>query len=163
VFKTTAGATVRQHIPLTFTPCHFGKERPWFACPQCGRRSGLLYVVTDPAFSCRKCCCLRYAAKSESRGRRGLNAARKIRTSLGGGPNLYDAFPRRPAKAASALATDCGESIVDHQAGRQSFSWRHRRSAELIPILVKKLPFCNKFRAIISQLADLDDQVRAAP
>lgn len=96
VFKTTAGETVRQRISLAFTPCHFGKERPWFVCPQCRRRIGVLYVVTDPAFSCRKCCCLRYAAQSESRGMRGLNAARKIRTSLGGGPSLYDPFPRRP-------------------------------------------------------------------
>jgi hypothetical protein len=97
VFKTPAGETVRQNITLTFTACHFGNQRPWFECPQCRRRSGVLYVVAVPAFSCRKCCGLHYAAEREPRSLRGVATARKIRMAAGGGPSVLEAFPRRPA------------------------------------------------------------------
>ncbi len=36
---------VREPVPLDWTACHFGGERPWFVCPGagCGRRVAILY------------------------------------------------------------------------------------------------------------------------
>src|SRR5437763_483333 len=39
---------IEEVVPLTWTPCHFGGERPWFLCPgavrgrYCGRRVAVL-------------------------------------------------------------------------------------------------------------------------
>jgi hypothetical protein len=57
----------------------------------------MLYVAGRPLFACRRCHGLSYVATREPRNLRGLHAARKIRMSLGGGPNLFDRFPPRPA------------------------------------------------------------------
>ncbi len=36
---------VRETVPLTWTACNFGGQRPWFICPGtgCGRRVAILY------------------------------------------------------------------------------------------------------------------------
>jgi hypothetical protein len=52
-----------QRIRLTFTPCNFGGSRPWFLCPNCGRRIGKLYfpaVGGNPVWLCRHCYGLTY-------------------------------------------------------------------------------------------------------
>ena len=33
---------IRQVIPLDWTPCHYGGQRPWFRCPGCQRRVAVL-------------------------------------------------------------------------------------------------------------------------
>jgi hypothetical protein len=102
-FQTEDGALVRQRVPLTRTACRMGGERPWFICDvvvdgkRCGRRCAVLYVTDTPAFACRLCLRLSYASQRESPSLRGLLKARKIRTRLGGGPNVFDDFPPRPA------------------------------------------------------------------
>src|SRR6516162_7410312 len=41
--------TIRQRVPITWTPCRFGGRRPWFRCSghldggYCGRRAAVLY------------------------------------------------------------------------------------------------------------------------
>jgi hypothetical protein len=102
-FQTKDGARVRQRVPLTWTACRMGGERPWFICDvvvdgrRCGRRCAVLYVASTPLFACRLCLGLSYASQRESPRLRGLLKARRIRTRLGGGPNLFDDFPPRPA------------------------------------------------------------------
>jgi hypothetical protein len=102
-FQTEAGALVRQRVPLTWTACRWGGERPWFVCDvvadgrRCGRRCAVLYVAGAPLFACRLCLRLSYASQRESPSLRGLLKARKIRTRLGGGPDLFDELPSRPA------------------------------------------------------------------
>ncbi len=101
-FRTTDGVLVEQRVPLTFTAQRLGR-RVWFTCDavvdgqHCGRRCAVLYVASSPVFACRRCHGLSYVAQREPRSLRGLQAARKIRASLGGGPSLYDPLPRRPA------------------------------------------------------------------
>ena len=51
---------VRQAIGLEYTPCNFGGRRPWFTCPGCQRRVGVL-VCADTHFACRQCYQLPYA------------------------------------------------------------------------------------------------------
>ena len=57
--KRDASQTVR----IAHTPCHYGKERPWFACPVCQRRAGLLYMRFS-RFACRHCQRVAYASQS---------------------------------------------------------------------------------------------------
>jgi hypothetical protein len=52
---------IRERIRLTRTPCTFGGNRIWFACPGCGDRCAVLYAVKG-GFQCRKCHCVAYAS-----------------------------------------------------------------------------------------------------
>jgi hypothetical protein len=52
--------SVEQHVPISWTPCRFGGERPWFVCDvravgvYCGRRVAKLYAG-GRLFACRHC------------------------------------------------------------------------------------------------------------
>ena len=74
VMRSVIGGRVyRQEIALVTTPCRFGGERFWFACPGCGRRVGKVYLpcvmyvnnarVSD--FLCRHCYPLTYEQRRE--------------------------------------------------------------------------------------------------
>ena len=58
-YHSGAGAEweeVKEPVPLEWTPCNFGGERPWFVCPGagCGRRVAILYGW-GKYFLCRHC------------------------------------------------------------------------------------------------------------
>jgi hypothetical protein len=88
---------IAQGIRVTWMRCRFGGQRPWFLCPVtlCGRKCAKLYLARG-FFACRDCHRLAYASQREPVGLRGLHKARKIRASLGGGANVFEAFPERP-------------------------------------------------------------------
>jgi len=92
---------VRQTVPLEWTPCRFGGERPWFVCSvysngrYCGRDVTKLYGA-GKLFACRKCYRLAYASQQESAHQRGLQKAQAIRMRLGGDANMLEAFPAKP-------------------------------------------------------------------
>jgi hypothetical protein len=52
---------VEFRVPVERTPCHFGGTRPWFRCPRCDRRVGVLYDA-GKWFWCRHCTGLPYAS-----------------------------------------------------------------------------------------------------
>jgi hypothetical protein len=60
--------TVQQRVPIRWTPCRFGGERPWFVCDAsvngvyCGRRVAKLYGG-GRLFACRHCYRLGYAVQ----------------------------------------------------------------------------------------------------
>lgn len=60
--------SVEQQVPIRWTPCRFGGERPWFVCDvgangvNCGRRVTKLYGG-GRLFACRHCYCLGYAVQ----------------------------------------------------------------------------------------------------
>lgn len=62
----------REHdyrVPLTYTECNFGGERPWFVCPGegCGERVGKLYCRSGSDFYlCRHCHDLGYESSQKS-------------------------------------------------------------------------------------------------
>lgn len=72
----------RYWVPLTWTRCHFGGERPWFICPQngCGRRVAILYV--ESVLACRHCCSLIYPSRCEPPRDRAARRALRIRQRL---------------------------------------------------------------------------------
>jgi hypothetical protein len=59
---------VHQRVPISWTPCRFGGERPWFICDvsttgvHCGRPVGKLYSG-GRFFACRHCHHLGYAVQ----------------------------------------------------------------------------------------------------
>jgi hypothetical protein len=89
-------------IPVTWSSCGFGGQRPWFTClnfrngKPCQRRAAILYF-DGKSFACRRCCCagLAYASQAEGRTARAIRKARKLRMRLEGGPALVE-FPPKP-------------------------------------------------------------------
>jgi hypothetical protein len=56
-------------VPVVWTPCNLGGERPWFLCPErrCGCRVAKLYLPPSSAryFLCRHCHDLSYRSRQE--------------------------------------------------------------------------------------------------
>ena len=80
---------------IEWTHLPSGGKRPWFLCPSCGRRCGVLYLIRS-RFLCRKCGGLSYECQNEPRHFRALRKAQKIRVRLGGSANMTEPFPSRP-------------------------------------------------------------------
>lgn len=53
-----------QTIRLAHTACGFGSTRPWFVCPLCQRRAGLLFMRWG-RFACRHCQRVAYSSQSD--------------------------------------------------------------------------------------------------
>jgi hypothetical protein len=70
---------VKETVPLGWTACNFGGERPWFLCPGagCGRLVAVLYGP-GRYFLCRHCYDLRYESQREDKTHRALRRAQKI-------------------------------------------------------------------------------------
>jgi hypothetical protein len=92
--------SVSEAIPITYAPCRYGGERPYFLCPgvvngrHCGRRVAKLYAG-GRYFLCRHCYRLSYASQSEAEHDRMLRRANKRRMRLGGEPGTCSLI-RRP-------------------------------------------------------------------
>jgi hypothetical protein len=89
--------SVKETMPLEWTACNFGGERPWFICPGagCDRRVAKLYGP-GMYFLCRHCYDLRYESQREDKKTRALRRAQKIRPRLGGSANMMEPFPEKP-------------------------------------------------------------------
>lgn len=83
-------------VNLTWTPCNFGGERPWFLCPVvgCGRRVAILYG--GRIFACRHCHQLAYPSQRESSDDRAARRADKIRKKLGWFPGILNGTGWKP-------------------------------------------------------------------
>ena len=55
---------MRQRVPILATPCHFGGQRQWFACPHCARRVAVLFLRAN-GFFCRRCNRIAYGSQSD--------------------------------------------------------------------------------------------------
>jgi hypothetical protein len=88
---------VREPVPLTWTACNFGGERPWFVCPGdgCSRRVAILYGP-GRYFLGRCCYDLVYESQRENAMSRALRRAQNIRERLGGSANMMQPFPEKP-------------------------------------------------------------------
>ena len=94
---------VEQRVSITWTPCHFGGQRPWFVCAThlsgkyCGRRVAVLYLAGE-VFACRKCYGLAYASQQGGLLFRNLRKSQSIRMRLGGNPDPFAPFPAKPRR-----------------------------------------------------------------
>ncbi len=91
---------VEQHIPISWSGCPYGGQRPWLHCTglggqhRCGRRVIKLYGGISSRFACRHCLNLCYQSQLETpTGRRHLRAKR-LHERIGGGWFLDD--PPKP-------------------------------------------------------------------
>lgn len=71
-----------QHVPLLRTPCNYGGHRPWFACPACARRVGVLFLRRG-GFYCRQCARVGYYSQSEDATGRAWRKQGKAEARLG--------------------------------------------------------------------------------
>lgn len=74
------GQQYHYEISVTTTPCHYGKFRYWFICPQCGRRVAMLYCIGQ--YVCRYCVGLDYKSQLMQPLDRLFNRVSKIRQRL---------------------------------------------------------------------------------
>jgi Zn-finger protein len=63
---THRGEPLTCHAAIEWTPCHYGGLRPWFNCPNCGRRARKLYGGRQ--FACRKCWGFHYDSQYDELG-----------------------------------------------------------------------------------------------
>jgi len=56
---------VEERVSLDWTRCNYGGRRPWFRCPGCGRRVGIL-AAAGKLFLCRHCYSLKYWSQLET-------------------------------------------------------------------------------------------------
>ena len=56
LYDVNGSEGVRQKVQLTYSLGPRGGKRPWFACPTCRRRVGVLYHANGLPFRCRTCC-----------------------------------------------------------------------------------------------------------
>jgi hypothetical protein len=93
--------SIVQYVPLTYTGCHYGGQRPYFRCPgvvngqHCGRRVGKLFSG-GRYFLCRHCYSIAYGSQSEDRHDRMLRRANKLRMALGGEPGTAHFIAWKP-------------------------------------------------------------------
>jgi len=52
------------YVRMSTTPCQFGGVRYWMHCPQCGKRSGKLFLAGKYVFACRTCWNLSYQSQN---------------------------------------------------------------------------------------------------
>lgn len=79
---TTVQGDIDQEIILEPIPCHFGGHRFYFQCPNCAKRSGVLYL-TSSLFLCGQCSNVVYDVKNETKYDKLLRRSRKLRRQLG--------------------------------------------------------------------------------
>jgi len=71
LYKFADGTQVARTQSITWTPCNYGGQRPWFVCPKCQQRSGKLFRFAisrfaATSFQCRKCLNLTYRRSNVS-------------------------------------------------------------------------------------------------
>jgi len=71
-------------VPLSWTPCTYGGERPWFICPGegCGKRVAKLYL-NGKYFLCRHCHDLAYSSQRTAKEFRLIEKAHRIYRRFG--------------------------------------------------------------------------------
>ncbi len=89
------GNAVAGDVEMDWTRLPSGGQRPWFLCPSCGRRCGVLYSIRSRII-CRKCGGLSYESQNEPRHFGALRKALKIRGRLGGSADVAEPVPGRP-------------------------------------------------------------------
>jgi hypothetical protein len=95
-----------QTIRIAQTPCNYGKTRPWFVCPICDRRAGLLYMRAG-RFACRRCQRVSYVSQSCDALDRMWRKQAKIETRLGDNWTRPKGMRRRTYDGLVDALVDC--------------------------------------------------------
>jgi hypothetical protein len=130
--------SIEQRVPVSWTACHLGGQRPWFICSvccdgrYCGRRAAVLYCAGE-LFACRRCYGLAYASQQEAPMHRGIGQARKIRMRLGGSANLCEPFPEKPKRMhwRTYLGMRARAQAAEHHSNGLAMQWLNRLNRTL--------------------------------
>jgi len=101
-----------QTISLAHTACPYGNTRPWFVCPCCNRRAGLLFMRWG-RFACRHCQRVAYSSQSDDVLDRMWRKQSKIERRLG-------EHWRRPKGMHSATYERIVQAIMDCEEQRNA-------------------------------------------
>jgi len=101
---------IAEQVAIETTECHYGGERPWFLCPRCFDRRGVLFSV-DGRFRCRACHGLAYSSTRETEDDRAARRALVIQKRLGGHTygTIFDPEPKPPHMHWATYARLCEE------------------------------------------------------
>lgn len=101
---------VDERVAIETTPCHYGGERPWFLCPRCFDRRGVLFSV-DGRFRCRACHGIAYSSTRETEEDRAIRRALVIQKRLGGHKygTVFDPEPKPPHMHWATYERICNE------------------------------------------------------
>lgn len=85
-------------VALEWTRPQFGGKRPWFVCPKCSRRCGVLFrEMVSGGATCRICAGLVYPSQRERAFSRLLRRCSRIRRRLGWPPGVAHGESERPS------------------------------------------------------------------
>ncbi len=84
----------RYAVAIEWTPCNYGGKRPWWTCPDCGKRVAILYGGRK--FACRHCQSLTYKSTRTAPGSEHYARANKVRMKLGWGGGVASPMGDRP-------------------------------------------------------------------
>lgn len=80
---------------IAHTPCNYGGTRPWFRCPSCGRRCGVVYYgAPGGRFACRHCVRVTYLSQCEDETGRLWRRQRKVERKLAGGAGEWNGWQK---------------------------------------------------------------------
>jgi len=99
---------VSQTIRLTHTACSYGNTRPWFVCPLCHGRAGLLFMRWG-RFACRTCQKVAYSSQSEDALDRTWRRQHRIEARLGKNWRRPKGMRQRTYDRLFARLIDCEE------------------------------------------------------
>ena len=81
-------------VAVTWTPCNYGGQRPWWQCRHCGRRVAVLYG--GRYYACRQCQNLNYESTRAAPDSKAFARADKLRKRLGWGAGVLNPMGGRP-------------------------------------------------------------------
>ena len=116
--------SIEQRVPIAWTACHLGGQRPWFVCPvycngrYCGRRAAVLYGAGE-LFACRRCYGLAYASQQET-PMRGISQAQKIRTNSTAAPTFASRSRRSRNECTGEPIIACAACMTPLRHGQPS-------------------------------------------
>lgn len=124
------GGVVRAfEVHLSWTPCGWGGERPWFLCPACKRRAAVLYFGAVPA--CRRCARLVYPSTREDPTDRALRRANELRARLGWPRGIIHGIGgRRRGMHGQTYERLTFEYLAHHQKALQAMREKMRQSCQ---------------------------------
>jgi hypothetical protein len=81
-------------IAITWTPCHYGGERGWWVCPQCGKRVAIVYMCR--VWACRQCLGLAYQIDRTAKADKPFKRVNAVRDRLGWGGGVASPMGNKP-------------------------------------------------------------------
>ncbi|WP_458190860.1 hypothetical protein [Haladaptatus sp. NG-WS-4] len=116
---------IQYEIPIEYTECNFGGERPWFHCPECDDRVGKLYKPPSRIyFHCRECHDLGYKSSRES-GDKMKEAKRrfqKVQRKLGIEPTRPNSQEREVPPRLKGMRQDTYHELLrEYRAAQEAY------------------------------------------